>query len=235
MRLWITRTQPGAARLADALAAAGHECVVAPVLAIEPQAPPTVAPDVQLAIFLSEHAVTPGLALLRGAAGQIRVLAVGPQTALALAAVGVAAAVPATPSSEGLLAMPELREVQDCRVLVCAGEGGRDALVDGLVARGALVTRVALYRRVPVPAAQLLQRLQEVRASTIDAIVVSSGDGLRSAAQVWFGAEGSAAVWLFTPSDRVAHIAQALGFERVVVCAGAGPSALLQALAEVVN
>ena len=222
--------------MASALQAAGHQCLTVPVLAIEelpaPELPAPVLASVTIAIFLSEHAVGPGLALLARLGSSVQVLAVGPQTARVLEAAGVVAAAPAQASSEGLLAVPPLAQLQGEHVLVCSGEGGRDVLAVGLAQRGAVVTEAPLYRRVPVPVAELAGR---VRPDEVDAIVVSSGDGLRSAARVWFEVGGTPAVRLFAPSQRVASIAQNLGFERVTVCAGASPQALLEAMTKVMD
>ncbi len=87
MRVWITRTEPGAARTARAVAALGHEPVVAPVLARR-DLPATLPPHAAVA-FTSAAAVEVYARLTpdRSAA----VFAVGDATARAAAEAGFAA------------------------------------------------------------------------------------------------------------------------------------------------
>src|SRR5690606_1108339 len=76
--------------------------------------------------------------------------AVGAGSAAPLRAAGVSVPGPdQDATSEGLLALPAFAQVAGQRVLVIRGEGGRDVLRAGLVARGARVSFCELYRRVP--------------------------------------------------------------------------------------
>lgn len=221
--VWITRSEPGASRQAREIEAAGHRCVVAPVLRIEalPDAPPAGPYD--LLIFVSEHAVQWGLPRLDPGAALL--LAVGARTAAALAERGQAARRPARADSEGLLALPELADVTGRRVLVVCGAGGRTLLVEELAARGARVDRFVCYRRQPVEAVP-------GEVGGVDAIVAGSADGLSAIARIWSAASGSADVALLVPSARVQTHAVALGFRNVHDCGGADTAAVLQGLAE---
>jgi len=67
VKVWITRSQPGADRQAAALRDAGHEVVVAPVIRIEATGSAPPAGPFDVLVFLSEHAVRAGLAPLRAA------------------------------------------------------------------------------------------------------------------------------------------------------------------------
>src|SRR6056297_2842229 len=120
MKVWITRSQPGADRQAAALRDAGHDVVVAPVIRIEATGSPPPAGPFDELVFLSEHAVRAGLPPLRAAAWFIdaRAFAVGARTAAVLADAGVRAATPEEPTSEGLLAMPAFAAVDRHRVLL---------------------------------------------------------------------------------------------------------------------
>ncbi len=64
---------------------------------------------------------------------------------------GVRAQVPSPKAgeetSEALLALSSLQQLNNQRVLLVAGEGGRPLLAEKLAERGAKVTRVAVYRR----------------------------------------------------------------------------------------
>ncbi len=232
MRVWITRTEPGAGRVAARLGQAGVQCVVAPVLAIEPveqQFLESEFVEIQDAVFLSEHAAALAGGALRSFGEHVRTFAIGQQTAARLAEFGVDARVPATATSEGLLAMDGLKRVTGRKVLILAGEGGREVLHQGLTERGAQVRRLALYRRSRVP-------LERVRAAVdpqqIQAIAISSGDGFHGAAQVWFAADGSPEVAVLTPSPRVTQMGGKLGFSRVITCRGADADALIAGLAK---
>jgi uroporphyrinogen-III synthase len=220
MRVWITRSQPGAERQASALRQRGYRVFVGPVLEIEPLPVPPPGPFERV-IFLSEHAVRHGLDQLdlRGA----EVFAVGGRTAERLESAGLAVKVPQIATSEGLLAMAELASVAGSRILIVCGEGGREVLAAELIRRGASVARLVCYRRRP--AAGL-----DVDVAVIDAIVAASGDGLEQIARLWFGAGGSAGVALLVPSARVAARAKALGFARVRDCGGADVAAVLRQL-----
>jgi uroporphyrinogen-III synthase len=184
--------------------------------------PAARAAERDIVIFLSEHAARLGAWAAEGAAGPI--LAVGGRTADVLARSGVTARVPQEETSEGLLALPELAAVEDRRVLLVAGRGGRDLLGKALVERGASVSRLEVYERVATGTAGLVP-------DEIDVIVAASGDGITQAARLWFGARGRADVWVLVPSVRVAEIANDLGLQRVRVCSGAGTAAILEGLA----
>ena len=57
MRVWITRTEPGATRLAAAVEQLGFTALKAPVLRIEPCCAKPPQGPFDFALFVSEHAV----------------------------------------------------------------------------------------------------------------------------------------------------------------------------------
>ncbi len=221
MRVWITRTEPGAARLATALEAAGYTAWVRPVLRIEVlrSYPPPGA--FELTIFLSEHAVHAAYA---NGWRETPALAIGPGTQAALRTRGVLAAIPQVATSEGIADF--LTSALPSRALLAAGEGGRDVLGPLLEERGVAVVPWAPYRRVavsgPLPDSQ-----------QVDAIVAASEAGLRVAADMWFASGRSAAIAVIAPSARVAEAAGAVGFTRVLVSPGAGVQATVATLERV--
>lgn len=226
MRVWVTRSQPGADRQADDLRRGGHEAVVAPVLkAVATPRPPPEGPF-DVVIFLSEHAVRFGLPLLQQQPwmSRARVLAVGARTAAVLEAAGVDARMPAGPAtSEGLLSSPMLEDVAGRRVLLVRGRGGRAVLAAELRKRGAVVVGYACYRR------EALSRV-DVEVRVCDAILVSSGEGLREVVQLWRAAAGRDDVPVLVPSARVARLGVELGFSNLHDCGGADSGAVLAAL-----
>ncbi len=225
MRVWITRTQPGAGRLAADLRRRGVDVLVAPVLVIEAIAvmPPTRFDTV---VFLSEHAAILGAKKI-GIDGSV-VLAVGDRTAAVLAELGAQATVPLLHSSVGLLELPELTAVRGKRILLVAGLSGRDLLARELASRGAKVEEFSVYRRVALD--RLLPE-QCSQLSKVDMIAVSSGDGFENAARLWLLANGNANVPVLVPSERVALKGRTLGLPNVHDCAGADSDAVLRGLA----
>ncbi|MGI9324202.1 MAG: uroporphyrinogen-III C-methyltransferase [Pseudomonadales bacterium] len=223
--IWITRSQPGADRLGQRLREAGWQCLLAPVLQIEPVALEQPIPQVlDVAVALSEHAVAHAPAELWAQAEQI--IAVGAQTARALALRGFAAEVPIAASSEGLLAGP-LKDLlrPGLQLALVSGEGGRSVLQETLEAAGVSVFEAAVYRRVAVTAiaADLTQ---------VAAIVVSSGDGFKAAGRLWFASSQRRDVPILAPSQRVADLAADIGFGGAINCGGADPDSVLAALTQ---
>lgn len=208
----VTRPARQAAGFASKLATVGAAPIVFPAIVILPpadraplDAAHTSLPGCDFAFFVSANAAE------YGAPAQwppsVIAFAPGPGTAEALVACGVPdVRVPATTQdSEGLLALPELRDVAGKRAVVFRGEGGRELLADTLRERGARVDCVACYRRaVPSSGAQgLVEALREGRAH---AITVTSSEGLDNLWQV-LGDEGRALArrlpW-FAPHPRIA-------------------------------
>lgn len=253
MKVWVTRSLPGGERQAQALRAAGHECVVGPVIDIEPVRDPVPEGPFDIVIFVSEHAVRLGLPQLdlpqldlpELNLSAATLLAVGPRTAEVLKR-----AVSERPGwvtgpvqtgmradSEGLLALPVLAAVAGRHVLIVSGIGGREVLQEQLVARGARVSRFAVYRRVArlLPGASQVQAGRDGTATefppvTVDAISAGSGDGLAAVAALWFGAGGRADVACLVPSARLVDSAVALGFRSVHDCGGADDASVLRGL-----
>ena len=225
LRLWLTRTQPGADRQAAALRAAGYQVVVAPVIDILPLPVDADAPaPPELVIFVSAHAVAAAAALLPRLAGAA-LFAVGAETARALAAQRLIARTPEPATSEGLLALPELAAaaVRGRCVWLVSGRGGRDLLATTLAERGARLERLCVYERRPVAS-------PDVDPATVDVVVAGSGAGLETAWHHWRRRGGSPSVPVLVPSSRVAEQARQLGATRVIDCEGADLPAIRAAL-----
>jgi uroporphyrinogen-III synthase len=236
-KVLVTRSQPGASDLADALQAAGYAALVCPVIRIRSSGDPGLLAIVRrldqfdAVIFVSGHAVRFGMDLIDRmwpSRPSPIWIAVGAATARILAQRGVAALTPATETSEGILALPQLSSVVGLKVLICAGGEGRPLLADELTRRGAVVERLELYRREAVVVEPALQR--RLASERIGAVVVASGEGARSFAAIWRTLNGDRRVVVVAPSQRVAAKLNDLGFERVVVADGAGTAAVVAAL-----
>lgn len=240
----VTRPSGQAAALCRRLADAGAEVHAVPLLAVEPL-PDTAAlreaaqhlDRYEIVLATSRHAVEVALPAFADYWPQWPVaqhwFAVGPATATALASHGLQVLAPEDARSEGLLAMAELQDVSGRRVLLLAGEGGRDALETGLAARGAVITRLSLYRRVPVPSSRTgLEAFRDIPAARARRVaLVTSGEALQNllALAPWLP---DSDITLLVASARIADLACAAGVSRLRVCAGAGDEQQLAALRE---
>ena len=231
MKVWVTRSEPGATRLSGHLVQAGHKVVCKPVLSIK-SLTPRITPFnlVTDVIFLSEHAVSPGidyLQLMDIDRSEVSVFAVGPTTAQKLRQYGFSPILPAINSSEGLLALSELSTGVNRNILILAGEGGRGVLESELTIRGANVMKVPLYKRRKVA---LSKFKSVIRPVDIDAIIVGSGEGLRLMASIWLASSGELSIPLIVPSERIAQLAKELSFVSIVSSLGHEPDEVIRAL-----
>ncbi|WP_460814922.1 uroporphyrinogen-III synthase [Luteimonas pelagia] len=188
-----------------------------------------------IAVFTSPAAVRAAatLALLH-ARGRVA-YAVGSGTAAALRRAGVPAPrAPGRMDSEGLLALPGLRNLDGHEVALVTAPGGRDRIAPALRARGARVQRVDVYARRPIAlAARQVERLRSLDAPAV--LALSSGEALArvmdalppDAARRLRGCAVTAA------SERLAALARGHGFPaaRVSVAAGPRPAQLVDAAA----
>ena len=174
-RVLVTRTRPQAGVLSARLAALGAQPLEVPTIEVQPLSPqPSDRLDAAFdalssygwVVFTSANAVDVFFHRL-GAAGRdarslgpVRVAAIGPATAAALDRRGVTAdAVPDTYVAEALAEKLADHGLAGQRVLLPRSADGRDAIVAGLEALGAVVDDVPVYRTVtPDGAAELLER-----------------------------------------------------------------------------
>jgi len=232
MRVWITRSEPGATRLASHLEGLGYHCRLAPLIRIEPthsRAPHCAsstpgASGFEHVIFLSEHAVICALQQPSPVVAQAQWYAIGPTTAAALERFAPSSVTtPGVASSEGLLALSGLAVVQGQAVLVVAGEDGRDTLVPELRRRGARVERWCVYRRALIMS-------QSLQPQVHDVCVASSAMALEPLTAKWVSAGGELSAPVCVPSQRVADVAKQLGWSQVWVSDGPTPAAVAQCL-----
>lgn len=232
----VTRPQAQAAPLAEAIAAAGGKPLLFPLLDISPAADPAPLAaaidrlaDYTLAVFISPNAVDYSLPAILAAGpwpAGLTPAAVGLGTVKALAAHGVGGCV--APSerfdSEALLELPALQaeRVGGRRVAIFRGDGGRELLADTLRHRGAVVDCIPCYRR-SAPAGGAASLMVAWRAGTLDAITVSSSEGLRYLVDMLDAAGRArlAATPLFVPHARIAENARLLDLQQVVLTAPA--------------
>jgi len=128
--------------------------------------------------------------------------------------------------SEGLLDLPELRDVAGWKVLILRGDGGRELLGDTLKARGAAVEYAACYRR-----SKPQQDTAALLDAAPDALTVTSSEALDYLWQMLGDTQRdrACAVPLFVPHQRIAALAQRQGWRQVRLT-DAGDDGLLSAL-----
>ena len=139
-------------------------------------------------------------------------IAVGPGTAQILQDYGFSPRVPEQADSEGVLALTQEAK----RVLLAAGEGGRELIEQGLTAE---LTRLSLYRRVkgPVPA-------ESAEAESVNLWVTSVE--IAQAVAEW--PHPIAEVWV--PSTRVAEAVRAVGLPVTRVLGSASDDSFIEAV-----
>jgi uroporphyrinogen-III synthase len=233
LRVLVTRPSGQAEGLCTRIEQAGYEAVHVPAIAItgpaDRSALSALVDDLeayQLAVFVSINAVLFGLAqILRQRAwpAHTAIATVGLSTAAAVQARGLTVThVPEHEfSSEGLLALPALRDLSGQRVAILRGNGGRETLPQELADRGARVECIEVYRRVcPADSAPLLAALLQDRR--LAAVTVTSNESLQNLFEL-AGAAGQSRLRdlpLVVASRRQAALAAQLGFRQGAVIAG---------------
>lgn len=244
-RILVTRPSGQAEGLSALIRKAGGEALEVPAIEIRALADPepffVIADRLEsfdIAVFVSRNAVRKAMDLLRARRGakpwpaHLRLATVGSGSREELEARGFIAVIapPGQSDSEALLALPEFTDVAGRRIAIFRGEGGRKFLGETLAARGAVVEHAACYRRtLPEAGGALLTAAWE--GGAVDAVLVSSGDGLANLLEM-LGADGPrrlAGTALFVPHPRVADEAARQGLGRSIV-AGPGDAEMAAAL-----
>lgn len=230
LKVLVTRPEPQAQPLCDLITAAGGVAIALPVLDIVPILPWDESKlnlaEQEMIIFVSRNAVILFKANLpTNLADNLQWVAVGPGTAATMDDCGFRVDIqPPPPSgSESLLTMSEFNDVQDKKIVIARGIGGRELLADTLLARGAEVSYLNIYRR-GLPDRSTLEIEQ---AKTADCIVVTSVAGLNNLCQL-IDSQYLISKWLIVVSERIRQHALMLGFQRCMVATDADDAAVMQ-------
>jgi len=239
----VTRPEPRCSPLCRLIESRGGAAIPWPAIEIHDRevAPSAIAAVAaaepsDLAIFVSRNAVARGATLLNRARPP-RIAAIGPSTREALDATGL----PVSFESEGydteaLLAHSELAALPGIRVFIFRGVGGRETLGEQLLARGAEVLYIEVYRRRPrtSPTAErttLLRQWTDGRIHVYTATSVEILEALHSE----LGAEFSpllATTPLVTASRRVVQRSEELRHQAERILApGPDDRSLVEAIA----
>ncbi|MEX2469926.1 MAG: uroporphyrinogen-III synthase [Pseudohongiellaceae bacterium] len=249
LRVLITRPTQQQAVLCQAITRLGGVPVSLPLIAISPReedaAQKILRSQVQaldnyrLLIFVSTNAARFGAELIDEYWPQfpvgVEVMAIGPTTAAELRQ---RLDCPVTHAesgmdSEAILDLPQLQRVAGERIAIFRGQGGRELLAATLRERGARVDYIEVYTRHPAP--QDPGRLGELLQDPgLDVVTVTSAEALPHLLTLaGEHRERLGLLPLVVPSARVADLASAAGFARVIDAGGANEAALVRALQEI--
>lgn len=184
-------------------------------------------------IFISPAAVRHALHLWpRETRCKTRFFAVGAATARALERAGFEPVlVPQEATSEGLLALDELRQIRNRRIAIVGAAGGRALLGNRLGQRGARVQRVHVYRREPARLDARHWRALD-RSTPPLLVTVTSAQTIqnlagRLPAAAWQQLHSGIAL---VSSPRLANVASDLGFARIERARSATDAGLVAAI-----
>lgn len=245
VRALVTRPEPQAHQLAEAIIARQGQAVVMPMIDIQPLPETQQIRDIILnldqynkIIITSRPSAQIGLELLEQYWPQLPLhlqwFAIGKSTASDLSHFMIKPCYSNNGvDSEALLNEPELQSVSGCKVLIIKGQGGRELLQQKLQARGAKVETLEVYQRQrsEYPQYAVVKKLE---SSHINVILCGSGETVTHLGH--YLPEPSRSDYLvIVPSERVARHALELGFQQVHNANGASNHAILSALAETIQ
>jgi uroporphyrinogen-III synthase len=233
----VTRPARQAGAFAQKLGVLGARPIVFPAIVILPPADRAALDAAHralasyaAAIFVSANAAEYGVPQTPWPAS-VAAFATGPGSAAALTDLKVpGVAFPeGRHDSEGLLALPGLRDVAGKRIAIFRGDGGRDLLGDTLRARGASVDYVTCYRRA-APTAGVDGLRDVLRARRAHALTLTSSAGVENFLAVLDPETRTLAAALpcFATHPRIAATARMLGL--VAIETPSGDAGLIDAL-----
>ena len=242
--VWVTRPAHQAGDLCRMIEKRKGVPLLLPTLVIRPFMEEARAAENRLrlahadiVVFISRNAVIHALDQFPQLADMVRgktVLAIGQATARCLGASGFGQVGQVdSGGSEALLRLPVLNEtaIRGKRVVVIRGLGGREELRDGLLARGAVVDYLEVYRR-DKPDISQAEMAEFWHDQMPDAVIITSLAGLENLVELTPDAESNRL--LGTPmvvmSERIGQYAMESGFRRIAVATDNTDAGLVDAL-----
>ncbi|MCR8922484.1 uroporphyrinogen-III synthase [Dasania sp. GY-MA-18] len=240
----ITRPEQQGSALVKKLSQLGAHVVHYPVLELQPLTldDPARAVTKQLllnldnyhhVIFISTNAVHYGAEWMQEFWPQwplgIQWHAIGVATANAMLRYDLDASAPTVAmNSEALLQLMDLQHIEQQKVLIVRGVGGREYLAEQLQARGALVDYAECYQR-HLPSRPKGELAAIIETQNINTLCVNSGESLANFIAL-AGAESLAQLTVLVPGQRVAGLAQQAGAKNIIVADNASDDACVAAL-----
>ncbi len=242
MGVAITRPINQAKKLSQLIEAAGGSVISFPLIEIvgleDYTAFEHVIADINTydwIVFISSNAVQNSLPRLlkQGIPPHLNFAAIGPTTAQSLQTFGIAnVLIPEGRfDSESLLSLPAMQDMQNKKVMIVRGIGGRDVLANTLTERGAQVTFAECYQRInPQANCQLLE--QAYHDGKLHAIVVTSSEAMRYLLEMAGQSDWLQQTTLCVNHARVAEQPLQMGLKVKIVNAS-GDEAMLKILADI--
>ncbi|MHA7844832.1 uroporphyrinogen-III synthase [Serratia sp. D1N4] len=245
MTILVTRPSPAGEQLVGRLRALGRVAYHAPLIDFAPGADLIKLPDAlaqlsagDLVFVLSQHAVSYANSVINRAGLQwpthLSYYAIGRTTALAMHRISsLPVEYPREREiSETLLLLPALQKLAGKQALIMRGNGGRELLGDTLSERGATVRYYECYQRSPVHYDGTEQSAHWQRAG-VNTLVVTSGEMLQQLYTLvpdYYRSSWLLRCHLIVVSERLATLAQELGWSSIRVADNADNDALMRAL-----
>jgi uroporphyrinogen-III synthase len=185
-------------------------------------------------VFISPqavYAIQDALKKRYPALSPIKIAAIGEGTAQALQQAGLHVTLyPKTAwNSEGLLALPEMNQVKQKKIMIVRGQDGRELLAETLAQRGAIITHLIAYRR-DLPKINVQPYFNLLQKNKINAIICASYTAVKNL-KILMGEAG----WLYIKdmpliviSERIKTLAQELGFQTIWVTSNASENAIIE-------
>lgn len=241
IRALVCRPKPQADALAEQIINRSGQAWVLPMLAVEPLPEDQSMRNILLEldrfdriIVTSKAAAEYGGELIEQYWPQlpahIRWYAMGKTTAETLLMISAYATIAGNGNnSEALLSLPEFETVENERILIIKGRGGRNKLRQTLGDRGANLSFLEVYQRLrPEYPMETLVKLLETQR--INVILCGSAETVTNLGYYLPGSH-RANYPLIVPGDRIRQHALASGFRKVYCAAGADNQAMVSTLA----
>lgn len=184
-----------------------------------------------MAIFISPTAVEQSQIYFPALPEHFTIVSIGNKTTEALEQQNLIVDIEAPGhNTESLLQDPafQMPNIAGQRILIFRGSGGRALLGDSLIRRGAQVRYVETYHRELPPQPSLTEQL----ISTIDAITISSNEGLDNLITLMEDPSLLIDIPLVVPSPRSQTLARQHGFKKIICAANATDEATFAALTD---
>lgn len=242
LTILVTRPPPEGEILCQRITAINGIAIYLPTIEIIPPADMTAFNErigrlVQYdwLIFVSKQAVYQSIEAIKKAEkpfpAHVRVAAIGCGTAEVLKKQGLPVDIYPESDwrSEGLLELPDFQQLKQKKIALISGEGGRPLLAEQLTSRGALVTRIMAYRRC-LPTIDLQKYIDIL--PKIDIIVCTSNEIMQNLKIVLQtrGWDLLRTTPVMVVSDRMAHFANDLGFQKIILAKNASHDAIMSTL-----
>ncbi len=189
----------------------------------------------QTIIFISQAAVEYALTAISVATLKLSatIIAVGNATAQALVNAGISnVVIPQQHTSEGILALAQLQNINNDNILIIRGNGGRELLKQQLQHRGAKVVYNEVYQRtwLQLNAPQTIEKWHKAK---INCIVITSNELLVRLLKLTTNAAWLKQCLWIVASARIAKQAKDFGVPNVYDAQGANNLKIYQAVAAI--